>query len=740
MSLTALGSLAQSGKFTLKESSDGMDMIKHAHTVFVCNEKEYVSTDLNFIRESVSPIVSTFGSGTCRSLQFQSDNKISFGIDIITYDTCNWTSMNAWVKNTTDRMITFNRVALLDGTYGPEIKGNWRNTRVLCGSTDKLEWLGDVANSANKQVSARSFMGLYNKDSQEEYTIGYSIKQAWGSCSYDLTQNEPKFTASVLMDVDLQPGEIRYAEALHIKKGKVWGNLQDLISATGKEVGAITDGKSFAGWCTWYGFNPFIDNDITEDVVVNFARKSSQIDDLPFELMLLDDGYFTLPGDWTTLRPFFPRGMRYLADECKKNGLIPGLWIASTLVHENSKIIKEKPEWVDRKKDGSYHHLQQNWGGKTHSFDATNKEFLEHIDTLFRHIAHDWGFQYLKLDFNVEPGENRSDRSMTSFQAIRNFYRVIQNAVGDSVFIANCAGTPYSPVIGYAKAGRVGPDVNPNWPSVLEGCRQSILHIPFHRRWWVNDPDCLNMREKRSGLTEDELRMHVTANFMGGGYVLFSDSLEELTPKRHRMLAQALPTAGKAAEIADYMTAPEEGIPSLFYYPINRFGEESSIITLFNWSDSKQNRCIQLEEVGLNKDQKYHVYDFWTDSYMGIVSGEISISAQKPHSCLHLAVRPVMNDGIQIISTDLHLLQGEKEIQNITRMNTSPFDAAKAEMWIELSPVSLREGKLILHAADGLRIAAVQGAKANLQKRTDGLWDLHLSNMDEKVAVLLRVR
>ena len=134
------------------------------------------------------------------------------------------------------------------------------------------------------------------------------------------------------------------------------------------------------------------------------------------------------------------------------------------------------------------------------------------------------------------------------------------------------------------------------------------------------------------------------------------------------------------------------------------------------------------------------MYDFWTDSYKGVVSGEISIFAQKPHSCLHLAVRPVMNDGIQIISTDLHLLQGEKEIQNITRMNTSPFDAAKAEMWIELSPVSLREGKLILHAADGLRIAAVQGAKANLQKRSDGLWDLHLSNMDEKVAVLLRVR
>ena len=115
------------------------------------------------------------------------------------------------------------------------------------------------------------------------------------------------------------------AEALHIKVGPALESTHELISATGNEVNARTDGESFGGWCSWYGFNPFIDNDITEDVVVDFAKTAEEKRDvLPLQLMLLDDGYFTLPGDWTTVRPFFPNGMKYLANEVSKRGIIPG--------------------------------------------------------------------------------------------------------------------------------------------------------------------------------------------------------------------------------------------------------------------------------------------------------------------------------------------------------------------------------------------------------------------------------
>src|SRR5690606_35602774 len=113
---------------------------------------------------------------------------------------------------------------------------------------------------------------------------------------------------------------------------------------------------------------------------------------------------------------------------------------------------------------------------------------------------------------------------------------------------------------------------------VINGCERSLLHIPFNRRWWVNDPDCLNTRRIGSQLTDREVQMHLTANFMGGGYIMFSDSLEKLPADRERMLAQALPSYGKTAIPVNYMKSPGEGIPNILNLPIEKFGEKYSIV------------------------------------------------------------------------------------------------------------------------------------------------------------------
>jgi len=266
------------------------------------------------------------------------------------------------------------------------------------------------------------------------------------------------------------------------------------------------------------------------------------------------------------------------------------------------------------------------------------------------------------------------------------------------------------------------------------------LHIPFHRRWWVNDPDCLNMRKIGSQLTDDELRTHITANFMGGGYVLFSDSLDRLPEDRRIMLAQALPSYGIAAQPVNYMKSPGIGIPNILNLPVEKYGEKYAVTAVFNWEEKAADTELKMAELNLDPNQEYHVFDFWTDTYKGIVQGSYQLKGQKPHSCELLAIKPVLKEEIQIVSTNLHLLQGTMEITDIQRMNTSPFDNAKAEIWISLKPVSLRNGKIILAAADGLKIAAVQGGKASLIKRADELWDLNVSELKDEAAILLRVR
>lgn len=731
-----------SGFFEIQDNNSGAILFSEISAGFSCNGAFYRLKDLVSESITICEINSTFGEGEKLTWQlFHPVMKLKFGLELISYTNNGWITINGWVQNLSSQKVTLNDIQLLDTEKGILSGENPENWRVLCGSTDKLLWTGEALKNEKDAINARSLMGLWNSKTNLEAVIGYSIKHAWGKISLIRTNPGVSIQASVDLDIDLQPGEKEYAEAMHIKVGPVLESMEELVMNTGKEVGARTDGTSFGGWCSWYGFNPFIDNDVTEDAVIGFAQSAAKKRyELPLQLMLLDDGYFSLPGDWTTLRPFFPHGMKYLSDEVKKNGIIPGIWIAPSIVHKNSEIIKKHPDWVDRRANGKPNTEQINWGGLTYSFDISNPSVLNHIDSLFKIVCGEWGYQYLKLDFNIEPGPQRYNRSITSFDAMRKMYRTIRKAVGPDVFIANCSGSPFSPSIGIAQAGRVGPDVNPNWESVINGCRQCLFHIPYHRRWWVNDPDCLNMRKIGSQLTEEELRTHITANFMGGGYLLFSDSLDRLPEERRIMLAQALPSYGIAAHPVNYMKSPGIGIPNILNLPIAKNGEKYSIVALFNWEDKAADIELKLQELGLDPNMEYHVFDFWTDTYKGIIKDAYHLKAQKPHSCELLEIKPVIKGEIQIVSTNLHLLQGTMEITDIKRMNTSPFNNAKAEIWISLKPVSLRNGKLILAAGENLKIAAVQGGKAILVKRTDGLWDLKVSELKDEAAILLRVR
>ncbi|MDO6605648.1 glycoside hydrolase family 36 protein [Arenibacter palladensis] len=750
MSYNAIGqqisgsfSVDQSAKtFQVGREKSGETWFAKATAGFKFNGQWVLLKDLESKKVKRTTAPSTFGMGDKLVWTFvHPAEKIEFHLEFISYPDQDWLTINAFVANNGNNQITLDAIRLMDTDMGFHSGGNWEDWRVLSGTTDDLKWTGEELVNEGDRITARTQMGLWNAITGKEAVLGFSIQHAWGELNLGKTDQGMKLVAEVNLDIDLPSGKKGYAEALHLKVGPVLDAMNELLKVTGEEVNALTSGDSYSGWCSWYGFNPFIDNDITEDVVVDFAKTAEEKKDtLPLHLMLLDDGYFTLPGDWTTLRPTFPKGMKHLTDEVSKKGLVPGIWIAISLVHENSDIIKIHPEWVDKLEDGTPKHTQFNWGGKTHSFDISHPEVLQHVDSVFRVVAKDWGYKYLKLDFNIEPGPKRYNRRITSFEAMRNMYKVIEKAVGPDVFIANCAGSPYPPSVGIARAGRVGPDVNPNWASVLRGCKQSLLHTPFHRKWWVNDPDCLNMRKVGSQLTDVEVQSHLSANYMGGGYVMFSDSLNKLPADRERMLAQALPSYGKAADPINYMKSPGAGIPNIMNLPIEKFGEQYAITAVFNWEDRTVDTRLNIQDLRLEPNKEYHVFDFWTDTYKGVVKNEIDIRSLQPHACQLLAIKPVLPGEIQIVSTDLHLLQGTMEISGVERLNTSPFTKAKSEIWISLDPVSLREGKLVLAADNGLRIAAVQGGKAYLKKRNDGLWDLNVSELQDKAAILLRVR
>jgi alpha-galactosidase len=77
--------------------------------------------------------------------------------------------------------------------------------------------------------------------------------------------------------------------------------------------------------------------------------------DLGVELFVLDDGWFgerhddlRALGDWTVNATKFPRGLRPLAEEVNRLGMLFGLWFEPECVNEDSDLYRAHPDWAIR--------------------------------------------------------------------------------------------------------------------------------------------------------------------------------------------------------------------------------------------------------------------------------------------------------------------------------------------------------------------------------------------------------
>ena len=128
-----------------------------------------------------------------------------------------------------------------------------------------------------------------------------------------------------------------------------------------------------------------------------------------------------------------------------------------------------------------------------------------------RHIPGD--FHILKLDFLYAGAlkGNRFDPSKTRAQILRNAMLSIRESIGKETFLLGC-GAPLGSVIGIVDANRIGADVSGDWtpkfmgvslpfrrephmPSARNSIQNILARAEQHGRWWINDPDCLLIRD-----------------------------------------------------------------------------------------------------------------------------------------------------------------------------------------------------------------------------------------------------
>jgi len=518
--------------------------------------------------------------------------------------------------------------------------------------------------------------------------------------------------------VRVEPGETFASEKLLLAFDDTPLALLDRYAARlGETMHARIPAAPLTGWCTWYYF---FGKNAERDVLANLERVRAER--LPLDLIVIDDGYQTADGDWTSIdAKKFPHGMKWLAGEIKRAGYVPALWLAPFAANENSALAREHPEFLLRDANGAPVFAWKHWDTKCFSLDLSRADVQDWLRDLFRTLSDDWGYELFKLDFTytaAAPGL-RADPKMTRAQALRRGFEIIRETVGDTVLLG--CGAPLGPSIGLIDTMRIGPDVSINWeplfygdptaPATAHAMRNTLTRAFLHNRLWQNDPDCVLVRRRddESALVLNEMRTMVSIIGLSGGAVLSSDNLPSIRRGRLKYLKQILPPTGCTARALDLF---EHELPQLFALPAQTDWGEWLVVGALNWGDQTTETDIALETLGLDPRREYHLYNYWHRRYVGVVRERVRLTRHQPHETRVLLFKPV-SDRVELLTTTFHIAQGLCEVRRVERREEMRAGKRRTQTNVEILQVELEKkgfqrGEVLFAVPKGRKVIAVR--------------------------------
>ena len=573
------------------------------------------------------------------------------------------------------------------------------------------------ASEIRGQFSGDMFGVLADPTEHSAIVAGFlSQRQQFGSIDTVVKPLSPSLRLRAQCDnVTVPPGSDLFTDWAYVQLLPQYDldPLAEYAEAVGRENAARVPARTPVGWCSWYYYFA----NVTEaHVRANLEQVAAGQDRLPLSLVQLDDGFETEVGDWFTPNAKFPSGLRALAQSIAARGLIPGLWLAPFIAKPGSRLAHDHPDWFIRNPLG----LPANAGFVFNKFsrglDVTHPDVQEHTRELIGAAVNDWGYPYLKLDFLYAaalPGA-RHDPTRTRAQALRLGLDLIREAAGPEAFLLGC-GCPLGTAVGVVDAMRINADVDPGWrpsfsglsfpfrneqamPSTRNAIRNSITRAPLHRRWWLNDPDCLLVRDD-SRLSLDAVTALATVIALTGGMFFVSDDLTKLSAERRRLIEPLLPVLGRTALARDWL---EKEMPEHFELPMRGAVGDWAVIGLFNWDEKPATRWLP-HPAG---EPASHVHDFWQQTHT-LATAPVQYDLP-PHSGRLLAVRSALAVP-QYLGSSLHFSQGgEVEAwepgDHAARLIINLGREARGHVVLSLPPVARR--------SPAVRVAPLVGGEA----------------------------
>jgi hypothetical protein len=417
------------------------------------------------------------------------------------------------------------------------------------------------------------------------------------------------------------------------------------------------------GWMTWYA----VQFDASEKTVLDNARWQKE--------RLADFGAAVIWVDWEWYHSNFggigkegvhsmspdpvryPNGLGHVADEIKKLGFIPALWIGASNEPAMNREMEKSPEMI------LVH--RPSWCGQ-YFFDYSNKTYLnDYIPKVFNQIK-DWGYQALKWDCNPTSIEYTDlyhdgmiDRELTTEQAWRRVIQKARDTVGENFYMLYCAGTGARDAFGAADifdATRIGGDIF-RWSEFISQCVARVMKFYYcHNVILYNDPDNVVIRPKFNNFEQALSRVSFISAL--GLPVTLGDNLPDLPEERVELLRRALP----ALDI--HPMDIRETIHDYRIVTVNLAVEKQflrwNVVDVLNLQETDSNVSVDIEEDLHLEAGSYLVYDFWNRRFLGESHKKIDMNLG-PCASVVLAVHR-KQDVPQFLSTSRHISQGGADL------------------------------------------------------------------------------
>ena len=415
------------------------------------------------------------------------------------------------------------------------------------------------------------------------------------------------------------------------------------------------------GWMTWYS----VRFDANEKIVLeNAAAMKEHFGNYTGDMVIWVDWewchktmrYHSEKGvdALHARKEVYPHGMKYVSDKIKKLGLIPAIWTGATCEGNINEYFKKHPDYC----------LCDvlNWPGRYWADLSHPGVQNEYIPAVFRNLL-DWGYEAIKWDcllntmrYNDQFKADRKDPDMSTNEAMHRVVAAGRKAVGENFYLLGCTGMERATMesMDIFDACRIGGDVF-SWEDFKSNAVIPLFsYFPFHNTSIYLDPDTLVLRKEYS--TFEQAKSRISLFSLAGLQLTLGDSICDLDKKRIDALKCAMPTV---------LVTPQEmcrkdfsGDTASLMISVARPGTEWFAAGAFNLTEEKQNCTLDLSML---PPGEYGVFEFWEQSFKGIVSGELSCELP-PGGCAVFRLTPVQ-DVPFLIGSSRHLLQGAAELK-----------------------------------------------------------------------------